>query len=66
MKKGGVFFKIIIIIIIIIILIAAGIFIYAWLKLSNLQHESIDISDLAINDNLYDDIKTGVDSGRRI
>ncbi len=63
MKKGGVFFKIIIIIIIIIILIAAGIFIYAWLKLSNLQHESIDISDLAINDNLYDDIKTGVDGG---
>lgn len=61
MKKGGIFLKVIIIILVIIVLIIAGLFGYAWLKLSNLQHEPIDTSDLAVNDNLYDDIKTGVD-----
>lgn len=61
MKKGGIFLKVIIIILVIIVLIIASLFGYAWLKLSNLQREPIDTSDLAVNDNLYDDIKTGVD-----
>lgn len=60
MKKGGILLKIIIIIVVIILLIVIGIFTYAWLKLSNIQHEQIDTSDLAVNENLYDDVKTDV------
>ena len=57
MKKGKVFFKILISILAIILLLAISVVIYVSIKLSNINHENIDESDLEVNDNLNDDEK---------
>ena len=62
MKKGKVFFKILISILAIILLLAISVVIYVSIKLSNINHENIDESDLAVNDNLYDDVKDNLDT----
>lgn len=61
-KKSGKVTKIFIIIFSIILIIAIGIAIYLYSKLSKINYEEIDKSDLAVNEELYDIVKDNVDS----
>lgn len=62
MKKRKIILGIVLAILFLIILVVLVGGIYAWSKLSNVASEEIDKDDLAVNENLYDDVKNKVEN----
>jgi PBP5 synthesis regulator protein len=62
MKKRKIILGIVLAILFLIILVVLVGGIYAWSKLSNVAFEEIDKDDLAVNENLYDDVKNKVEN----
>ncbi len=59
-KKSGKVFKLIVLLAIIICIITTGVVIYINMLFSNMLHEDLDKSDLAVNFNLYDEVKDNI------
>lgn len=60
MNKSGKILRFLFLIIIIICIITVGIIIYINTLFSNMVHEDLDKSDLAVNSDLYDEVKDNV------
>lgn len=60
MKKSGKILKFIFLLIIIIGIISVGVIVYINMLFSNMVHEDLDKSDLAVNSDLYDEVKDNI------
>lgn len=60
-KKRPWLIVLIVVLLIVLLIIGIGVF-FVWSKLSNMQIEKIDKKDLAVNENIYDDVKSNLNT----